>query len=237
MLVSALVDNIQYTLADKGVYRTDTFVLSTINHGQKLVAVLSMFDERRSSISISGSRNMVSLPATMLVPIFIANTTSGNRVNPVRLNEMEFYSSEWEGVVEGADVEYYTVLNPHHDAEIELWCVPIPTTGTVDLSIVGAYVPADLTATSTPRLPEAYQDLLYLYGCFAGFVSEPGRTQDAGREYGKFVARLNGFVASLRSRFPSGYLFRPQPIEFNYEAVTRQQQKESQPKQEQANEG
>ena len=227
MLVSTIIDNVQNTLADDGVYRPDDFILQAINHGYGLVALFSMFDERRSTLSVSGSRNMVGLPDGMLVPLYVGNTTSGNRVSPVRLNEFEFYSVEWEGITDGVDVDYYTVLNLIHPSEAELWCVPMPSTGTTDLSIVGAYVPDDLLSTEQPRLTESFQDLLYLYGVFAGFVSEPGRTKDAAREYKKFVSRMNEFVGSLKSRFPSGYLFSPQPMEFVYEDVTRQQQKSS----------
>jgi len=106
MLVSTLIDNIQNSLADKGVYRPDSFVLDCLNDGYKLVGVLSFFDERRGSVSVAGSRNMLTLPTDMLAPLYVGSSTTGKRVNPVRLNEIEFYSGQWEGVVEGADVEY-----------------------------------------------------------------------------------------------------------------------------------
>ena len=229
MLVSQLIDNIQSTLADKAVYRPDAFVLEAVNHGHKLTSVLALFDERRSSITISGTRNMTGLPlvnsSEMIAPIYVANTTTGSRVNPVSLEELELYASEWETVVDGTDVDYYTVLSPYHNAETMLWCAPVPTTGTTNLTIVGACVPVDLTATDTPRLSEAYQDILYHYGVFAGFASEPNRAQDAAEAYKLFVQRVNNLIADIKSRFPSGQGFKPRPVEFKYDNVTRSQQK------------
>jgi len=237
MLVSTLVGNIQNTLADKGVYRPDSFILTSINEGYRMVAVLSMFDERRGSVTVTGSRNMVGLPTGMLVPLYVGNQSTGRRVHPVRLNELELYSGEWEGKVDGSEVEYYSLLNPHHPAEVELWCVPVPTGGSVELDVVGVHVPDELGSGDRPRLDEAFQDLLYLYGVFSGFVSEPHRAEDAGREYGKFVGRLNSLIAEVKSRFPSGYLFLPQQVEFSYAGVTRQQQKIRPPKEETPQEG
>lgn len=229
MLVSEMIDNVQKLLADKGVYRTDTFVLDMINDGYKLVSTLTLFDERRSSISVSGTRNMVALPvsgdAQMIAPLYVANGSTGNRVQPVRLEDMEMHTQEWEGQVDGADVEYYSMTSPYCNAKAELWCVPISTSGSVSLTVVGAYVPADLGTTDTPRMAEEYQDVLVWYGVFAGFVSEPGRTEDAVGAYEMFVQRVNFMVGSLKSRFPSWQGYRPRPVEFKYMDVIRRQQK------------
>ena len=229
MLVSQIIDNIQSTLADKTVYRTDAFVLETVNNGHKLTSALALFDERRTTVTISGTRNMTGLPlvssSEMIAPVYVANTTTGNRVNPVRLNEFELYSSEWESVVDGADMDYYTVLSPYHNAETELWCVPIATTGTTNLTLIGACVPVDLGATDTPRLPEGFQDILFHYGVFAGFTSEPHRTQEATEAYQMYVRRVNDLISSIKSRFPSDQGFKPRPVEFKYDEITRQEQK------------
>lgn len=230
MLVSQIITNIQNTLKDTGVYATDTFVLDVVNDGYVLVSVLSLFDERRGSVSVSGARNMVWLPtvdsAEMLGVAYVANTASGSRVSPVRLDQLELYTQEWEGVVDGADVDYYTTLSPYHHAEAMLWCVPVSTSGTVGLTVVGPCVPTALTAASTPRLPEEFQDILYYYGLFGVFVAEPGRAEDAAGAYKVFVERVNMLIENLKSRFPSWQGFRPYPIEFKYTSVMRYQQKQ-----------
>jgi len=165
--------------------------------------------------------------AEMIAPLYVANTVTGNRASPVSLEEFELYASGWETVVDGADVDYYTVLSPYHNAETELWCVPAPTTGTTNLTIVGACVPVDLATTDTPRLSEGYQDILYRYGVFAGFASEPGRAAEAADAYKMFVERVNNLISEGKARFPSEQGFKPRPVEFKYIDVKRHQQKDS----------
>jgi len=229
MLVSTLVANIQYILADKAVYRTDAFVLESINDGYKLTAVLTLFDERRGSVSIGETRNFVALPvdssAEMIAPIYVANTTTGTRVNPVRLDELEFFSSTWEGTISGVDATQYIVLAPYDHAECMIGVVPIPSGGSVDLTIIGAFVPVSLTATDEPRLSENFQDILFHYGVFHGFASEPGRAKEAAESYKMYVTRVNELVATTKSKFPSGQGFKPRPVEFMVDDIRRSQQK------------
>ena len=231
MLVSQIVINIQNALEDDGVYATDAFVLDVVNNGYKLIAALTMFDERRGTVSVSGARNMVYMPqvssAEMLGPAYVANTSTGNRVSPARLEEFELHLAEWEGQVDSADTMYYTMLAPYHNSESMLWCMPVPSTGSVGLTIVGPCIPVDLVATDTPRLPEEYQDLLYYYGLFGCYVAEPQRAEDAVGAYKVFVERTNQLIEQLKSRFPSWQGFRPSPVEFKYTTIMRYQQKQA----------
>ena len=237
MLLSTIINNVQNFLADKGVYRTDSFITEALNDGYKLTAVLTLFDERRDSVSIGETRNFVSLPvdssAEMIAPLYVANTTTGVRLNSVRLDELEFYSSLWEGDIDGVDATQYIVLAPYDHAECAMCVVPIPSGGSVDLTIIGAFVPATLTSTDEPRLSENFQDILFHYGVFHGFASEPGRGQETGEAYQMYVTRVNELVAQTKSRFPSGQGFKPRPVEFLYDDVKRSQQKtvEDQPTQ------
>jgi len=229
MDTQTIIDTVQTYLADKGVYRTDAFILESINDGYKLTAVLTLFDERRGSVSIGETRNFVSLPvsstAEMIAPVYVANTTTGVRVNPVRLDEFEFYSTLWEGDVDDVDATQYTVLAPYAHSMCNMCVVPIPSGGSVDLTVMGAFVPATLDLTDEPRLSENFQDILFHYGVFHGFASEPGRAKDSMEAYKMFVNRVNELVATTKSRFPSGQGFKPRPVEFMVDNVKRSQQK------------
>lgn len=227
MLVSQIIDNIQTTLTDTGIYATDTFVLDVVNDGYKLISALSLFDERRSSVSVSGARNMVYLPDKMLGVAYVANTTTGNRISPVRLDQFELYSTEWEGIVDGPDVMYYTTMSPYHSAEGMLWIVPVTNSGSIGLTVVGPCVPDDLATTSTPRLPEEFQDILMYYGLFGCLIAEPHRAEDAAEYYQIFVERTNQLIESLKNRFPSWQGFRPTALEFKYTGIMRYQQKQA----------
>jgi len=237
MLLSTIIDNVQSFLADKGVYRTDSFITEALNDGYKLTAVLTMFDERRETVSIGETRNFVALPvdsdAEMFAPIYVANTSTGVRLNPVRLDELEFYSSLWEGDIDGVDATQYIVLAPYDHAECSICVVPIPSGGSVDLTIIGAFVPDTLTASDEPRLSENFQDILFHYGIFHGFASEPQRSKETAEAYKMYVTRVNELVAQTKSRFPSGQGFKPRPVEFLHDDVKRSQQKTTEDQQQQ----
>ncbi|MCP4570272.1 MAG: hypothetical protein GY841_22050, partial [FCB group bacterium] len=88
--MSTVITNIKNTLQTSGVYRGSAFILKGINEALGLTSYLTLYDERKSSLSITGSRNVTGLPsdsdgAEMIVPIYVSNGVSGNRVNPVRL--------------------------------------------------------------------------------------------------------------------------------------------------------
>ena len=230
MLVSEIIKNVQNSLADDGVYRTDTFLLGGINEGHKLVALLSLFDERRTSVGITGTRNMLALPtsgdAECIVPLYVADSDTGNRVQPARLDQFELYASNWEGEVGTGSNRYYTLLSPFHNAYAMLFACPVQNTGTTNLLIIGAFVPADLAATEEPRIAETYQDILYQYGRFYGYASERGRGADMLAAYQEFTKRLDAFIVGIKSRFPSGRDYEPTPTEFLYANISSGQQKQ-----------
>ena len=220
--------NIQTALAEDGVYRTDTFLDNAIDEGNGLVRVFSLCDERRSSINVDGSRNFNPVPvsgeAYCFAPLFVANANTGYRLSPVEPDQLELHTTDWEGKVgtDGGSM-YYTYLNPYHSAQATLVCCPIQNIGRSQLTVIGAYIPADLTGdTDIPRFDESFHDLLVLYGTFYSLVSEPGMGRRAAEVMGQFVSRLNEFTATVRARFPSGRDFEPMPVEFTYENVTEQ---------------
>uniref|UniRef100_A0A6M3J493 Uncharacterized protein n=1 Tax=viral metagenome TaxID=1070528 RepID=A0A6M3J493_9ZZZZ len=234
MILDDIRNNIRNSLEDDNIYRTDDFIDSTINDGYKLCAVLSLFDERRTSISVTGTRNHNPLPtsgtAECFAPLYVANTHTGSRVNPVKLDSFEFYSTQWEGIVGTTDAMYYTIQSPYHSVMSSIIVCPIQDIGVTQLTIIGAFIPSTLTTGTEPRLTEAFQDILFHYGRFQGLISEPGRAKDALEEYKIFIKRLNELIISIKARFPSGRDYEPNPVEFTYDIVTayQQEQKEEQ---------
>lgn len=219
---------IRSELDRSNVYRTDVFITRSINYGQRLIAVLTLFDERRGSVSITGGRNYIALPkdgnAICIVPLYVANTSTGARVHCASVDEMEFYSSAWEGKTE-TDTFYYTLLSPFSYAYASIVLCPYPTANTMTFSFVGAFEPVELSADSDePRLPEEYQDLLVTYTKFESFIGEPGKVKEAMHEFELFLTRLNEYIASIKARFPGGRDFEPYSSEFSYTVVTKQEQ-------------
>jgi len=219
---------IKNSLDRSSVYRTDAFLTRAINYGQRLVAVLSLFDERRDTVSITGGRNYIALPKDgtdkCIAPLYVANTSTGNRVHCCSVDEMEFYSSAWEGQTD-TDALYYTLLSPFSYAYASIVICPYPTANTMTFSFVGAFEPEELDDDSDePRLPEEYQDLLVTYTKFESFIGEPGKVKEAVDEFKTFMDRLNQYIASIKARYPSGRDFEPYSAEFGYTVITQQEQ-------------
>ena len=226
MLVSTVITNIQNTLQTTGVYRSTAFVLKGVNEALKLTSYLTLYDERKSSLSLTGTRNVTELPADsdgaeMIVPRYVANSASGNRVNPVRIIDLELSDANWEGVIDGADSFYYCLLSPVHELEVELMCSPIQNTGTVALDIIGAFVPVSVLSTDNIAFPEQYGEVLYYYGLFYCYMSVPGKAQECMESYKDYIRLIGLMTQESASRFPSDQGIKPVPVEFDYDTVTR----------------
>jgi len=243
MLTSELLTTIKTSLEDDNIYRTDAFLLERLNEGYKLTALLSMFDERRSSVNIDGTRNFFAVPtystdsAVCIAPLYIADSNSGKRIHPCMVDQFEYYASGWEGIVDSAGAQYYVLLNPYNYAHAAIVTCPIDDQGDSQYTIIGAFEPITLTSTAEPRIPDSHVMTLFRYTRFAAFTSEPGRAKDMIGEYKAYTEELDKFVVSIKSRFPGSRDYEPFPPEFIYENITEQEKKVAAPKQDTKNEG
>lgn len=238
MNLGAIRTNIKNSLYEDGVHRSNAFIDIGINEGYKLVSLLALSDERRSSVNIDGSRNFNPLPvesdSECIAPLYVANTHTGARVNASRLDQFELYASQWEGRVDGSgNTLYYTQLSPFHNSFTSLVVCPIQTIGRTQLSIIGAFIPVDLSAdTDVPRLQEEFHDVLFYYGRFYALTGEPGMGQQAAEAYKSFIGKLNELVLVIKARFAGGRDYEPNPVEFQYMDVQESQQKPQEAKSE-----
>lgn len=217
MQLSVIRQMVQDSLDDDGVYRTDSFVNACINRGYQMLAHFVLFDQRRASISATGSRNHVYLPddssAHCIAPLYLANGTTGKRVHPILVNEFSF-ESNWEGDF-AVDSAYYTLLSPFHHAFAKIVTAPAQVTGPADYTIIGAFEPVALSAdTDEPRMPEEFQDILIIYARFEAFIGDPGQANNAIKEYQRFIDRMIDFIETIKMRFPGGRDFEPKTLEF-----------------------
>lgn len=227
MKISHIIEDVKRSLDSQGVYRTTAQLLQWANDCNKLIAGLVLYDERLASININGTRNFCALPtsngATCLAPLYVTNSHSGTRVHPTKLDDFHFSAELWEGVVATQDAEMYMLFCPVHPAFASLLVNPIQNIGRSQFVIVGAFIPPDLTADQTSRLPEEFTDLLFRYMRFMAFVGEPGRGTDATAEIKLYIQRLNELVVRVKARFPGGRDYEPMPVEVNYGYTTEGQ--------------
>ena len=229
-----LITNVKNATFEDGVHRNDAFIKLAINEGYKLVAVTTLFDERRTTINIEGSRNYNPLPfdstAECFTPLYIANSHTGSRINPVKLTDFEFYSSAWEGMVDSSGNSlYYVLLSPYHINMTSLVLCPIQNIGKTQLTMIGAFIPIAMSAsTDIPRFDEQFHDVLFNYAMFYVLLSEPGMSVRAFDYYKDFISRTNALITSIKSRFPSGRDVEPWPVELSREEITEKDQKQQQ---------
>ena len=218
-------------LFEDGVYRTDSFINKGINEGYKLVALFSLCDERRATVNIEGSRNFNALPRTgtahMIAPIHVSNSHTGTRINCIRVEDLEIHRTEWEGKVESqGDSLYYLMLSPFHYAHHAMVLEPIQNIGRTQLTIIGSYIPSDLTNdTDEPRIPESFQDLLVTYAHYYGLIGQTGANQKAQHGIQQFMTRLAEFVISVKAKFPGGRDYEPEAPEFSQLKISELEKK------------
>lgn len=239
MNLSELRTMIKDSLQDDGVYRDSTQVNIAINDGYFMACLFSMCDERKLDVYADGSRNFAYVPYTgnvyCIAPLAVIDAVTGYRLSPARVDQFNFYSTEWESLVDTGAL-YYALLDPHDNARTALVTVPINQNGHAYYTVYGACIPEQLSAdTDVPRFEAGFHDLLYHYARFYLLVGEPGFGDKATAEYGLFVNRLSELITSIKARFPSGRDYEPWPIEFAYSGITTQEQVA--PVQEQRNEG
>lgn len=225
MLVSILINNILNTLQSSGVYKPENFILSGINDGIKLTSYLTLYDERRVSVSAAGSRNVIGFPtssdAKMICPLYVTNGTSGNRLNPVKMIDFELSNTEWEGEISDADSDYYIAFSPVYYLDSELLCTPIQNTGTMYYNLIGVFTPVDVESTDELEFPEQYTEALYHYGLFHAYVSIPGKVEECMEAYKMYIEIINLMIQDMASRFPSDQGIKPVPVEFNKDLLNR----------------
>lgn len=165
MLTSDLLATIKSSLSDNDIYRTEAFLLERLNEGYKLTALFALFDERRDSLNIDGTRNFMSVPLgdnneVCIAPLYIADSNSGKRIHPCMLDQFEFYASGWEGTVDSTGGQYYVLLSPFNYAHTAIVICPIDDEGDCEYTVIGAFEPATLLPISIPRVKWEYLCLM-----------------------------------------------------------------------------
>ena len=171
---------------------------------------------------------------TVICPLYVtlteAGTSQARRIHPVSPDELEFYSSDWEGTKADQSM-YYSLLSPYHNSMEEMAVVPAPLTHdaapdhNMTVQSLCAVEPVGLSSdTDEPSLPRQFHDMLVKYTMFECYLGEPGRAADAVAQYKEFVDRMDQFIAYLKARFPEGRDYEPFPPEFISDLITRKRQ-------------
>lgn len=220
MNLSNLITNVQTTLQDAGVHFTNSAVSVTLNDAQRIVGLTTLCYEKSSddwSPTIVAYQQFMPMPSDCIVPIYVRDATSRNRVYPAKLNDLELSDTSWWGTT-GTYYQYYSIFNPSFaDDTTSGYCMlvyPRINTTSFRLHMVYAAVPSDMVSgTSTTKLPKGEESILSDYGKFIGLIRQHGRTERAVEFLQKFMAGIGRINDLMKSRYPGGRDFEPEPIE------------------------
>lgn len=233
MEVDEVVDLVQSQMADGGVYRTDSFMLQLYNDAVKLVNLFTLNKEGSSTVEIDGTRNYVCFPDTSdnekcLAISYVSDGTTGYRINPVPIEQFEFYDTQWEGRMGTATVAYpmyYTTTGRWAPEYSAIVLCPMANYGDCRLYVVGIYIADDAISGDEVELNDLQLEAVVKYMKFMCFISEPARAEEALAEYRGFLSDLNGLVAQQKAKFPSGRDVEPVPVELKQLSLVRYQKK------------
>ena len=204
-------------------YYSPAEVLSKINEGQQLFALLTLCLEKSGTFTLTAATTFHHLLGTLkdfIVPLKIRVTSGGARVTANTLAELDALDASWQKTT-GTPTRYNVT-------GIDLLALNKQPSGTPTLTITYAHAPATLTAAAnTPAIPPEYHMALVDYGIHALRVKEGGaefieslkyfdRFLDDAQKCGDFVRsrmRAQGYdnlPFELRA-FDRSRLHRPRP--------------------------
>lgn len=233
MQLSNLIDYTQSTLDDVGVHYTQTGVSKAINEGNKILALATLYYERTSSdwtvipaLSVGGADILIPVPSDCIVPIYVRDTVTKNRINPVRISHLGIESSGWISDVASSSsgYKYYCIFNPmrpwdnggtNYEDKFCLLLYPgVHHLGNLQIAMNYAAIPPRLTlSTDNTRIPEGHDLVLADYAIFTGLMRQRANIQLCVARLKRFFDGISKIGEAMKKRYPRGRDFEPQPIE------------------------
>lgn len=233
MQLSNLIDYTQSTLDDVGVHYTQTGVSKAINEGNKILALATLYYERTSSdwvvspaLGATDSDQLIPVPSDCIVPIYVRDTTTKNRISPIRLAHLGIESRTWVADTAAATsgYQYYCIFNPmrpwdngavEYPTKYCLLLYPAVTHGgSLQIAMNYAAIPPRLTlSTDNTRIPEGHDLVLADYAIFTGLMRQRANIQLCVARLKRFFDGISKIGEAVKKRYPRGRDFEPQPIE------------------------
>jgi hypothetical protein len=163
------------------------------------------------------NQQFMPMPADCIVPIYVRDFVARTRVYPAKLNDLELNDTTWWATT-GTNYKYYSMFNPSfRDGTTNGYSMlvyPKVDTARFRLEMVYAAIPVTMTASTTStKLPKGEESILADYGKFIGLIRQHGRTERAIEFLKKFMAGIGRINELMKSRYPGGRDFEPEPIE------------------------
>jgi len=156
-------------------------VLSAINEGQELAALLTLCLQKTVDFNLSGAFYTPRSTFTdFLVPLRLS--IGGVRVRPSTIAEFDAMNPEWQAT-SGTPVRYCTLGSNFLAVTPQAACTA---------QFTYAYSPAALETNDTPVIPLAYHQALVEYGVYRA------RLKEGAQQLARGLGNLNTFLNSMQ---------------------------------------
>lgn len=187
MVASEIVDRILMRSDDPSAITSDRpEVLSAVNEGQELAALLSLCLETTATLTLSAGAAFGTLLSRLpdyICPLRLS--VGGARLRPGTLADLDGDNEAWQATP-GTPARYSTL-------GWDLYAVtPQPTTDTA-AEFIYARSPKVMLETDTPEIPEQYHQSLVYYGKYRVRLKEGAQGLSRG------VADLNYFLDAMQA--------------------------------------
>ncbi len=230
MTLGEMIDIVQIELDDVGVHYLNSGVSTAIQEGQRITSLMTLCYEKLSTSwapTITAYQQFIPVPTDCIVPIYVRDKASGSRIYPAKLSNLELNDTSWWTTSgKGSAYEYYSIFNPSGvsatptGGRYDLLLYPRVNTTSMRVEMIYAADPPAMSATTDiPKVPRGTERALIDYAIFLGLIRQPGKAEHATEVLKTFFSGVNEIGDIMKSRYPEGRDFEPEPVENILERV------------------
>lgn len=189
-------------LDEDGVRRPESVLDATLNDGYQLSALLSQGCEVTKTFTYNKDLHFTYLPSDFFVPTSVYYGSLNTRLDPIRMADLDFITSQWIETVVGEPIYYFTqgALFP----QPQLWLYPRPAINE-RVKMTYSIVPQRMVEDSNvPRLPAEHHYVIVLWGYAWELLKERGAllANKAFRVFMQYMDQLNALQTYVYRRTP-----------------------------------
>ena len=229
MTLGEMITVVQTELDDSGVHYLQSGVSGALTEGQQIVSLLTLCYERLSTVwspTIIAYQQLIPVPTDCIVPIYVRDKTAGSRIHPAKFSHLSLHDTTWWATT-GTKYEYYSLFNPCFTSGIltdktNFSLLVYPTINTTSMRVEMTYAanpPTLQTTLDVPKVPHGSERTLIDYAMFLGTIRMSRTFQLATDYLQSFFNGITRVNEIIKSRYPEGRDFEPEPIEQVIERV------------------
>jgi len=230
MRLQYIMEYVKAILDDNNIHHTNSGVSLSINEGNKILSLTTLYYERTSSDWVPYTAPVVTgslflnLPPDCIAPIYVRDTVTKKRISPVKISDLSLEDRTWwrTYTTSAEGYKYYSLWNPmrpHNYSSqdylrFSMIVYPRVKSAALQISMTYAAVPATLySVLNHSRIPEGFDLILGDYAIFQALMRQSGQVDQAVERLKSFLDGIKRLNEMIKSKYPRGRDYEPQPIE------------------------